>query len=183
MAFSISHRFTCHAPAVISYLASFALVKYNKISVPFSEETSTASRTQSPQPGRRTTTRARQGSTRIPRPDLPIQSHHIRATTTSDPIITIERVHLRNFLRTGPPASLLYTSASKRETVSTLELQDAHAMLLRCNSVCMILMFIGLSLAITGIMAYVWTTFTLAPSTFISACFITSLIGGCYALR
>jgi len=56
-------------------------------------------------------------------------------------------------------------------------------MLLRCNSVCAILTFIGLLLAIIGIMAYVWTTFTLTPGIIVSVCFIVSLIAACYALR
>ena len=98
-------------------------------------------------------------------------------------MITIERVYLRNFLRTRPPASPFHASASTPETVTAPELQDAYTMLLRCNSVCVILTFVGLLLAIIGIMAYVWTTFTLVPGIFVSVCFIISLIGACYALR
>ena len=98
-------------------------------------------------------------------------------------MVTIERVYLRNFLRTRPSPSLFHTSASKQDTVSTPELEDAHTMLLRCNTVCAILTFVGLLLAITGIMAYVWTTFALTPGIFVSVCFIVSLIGACYALR
>ena len=101
----------------------------------------------------------------------------------SDPMITIERVYLRNFLRTRPSASLFYTSASGPGTVTAPELQDAYTMLLRCNSVCVILTLIGLLLAIIGIMAYVWTTFTLPPGIFVSVCAIVSLVGACYALR
>jgi len=56
-------------------------------------------------------------------------------------------------------------------------------MLLRCNSVCVLLTFFGLLLAIIGIMAYVWTTFTLPAQIFVSVCFFVSFIGACYALR
>ena len=166
--------------AVISYLASFVLVKYSKISVPISEEASIASPTQSPQPGQES---SRKGSVRTLQSDPPIGLHRRATTESSDPMITIERVYLRNFLRTRPSPSLFHTSASKQETVSTPELQDAHTMLLRCNTVCAILTFVGLLLAITGIMAYVWTTFALTPGIFVSVCFIVSLIGACYALR
>jgi len=126
------------------------------------------------------------GTVKIPQPDPPIglKSLHQRAITgTSDPLITIERVYLRNFLRTRPSASPFYASSAGTDTVSTPELQDAYAMLLRCNSVCVILTFIGLLLAIVGIMAYVWTTFTLTPGIIVSVCFIVSLVAACYALR
>lgn len=117
-------------------------------------------------------------------PPIGLQSLHQRGITdTLDSMITIERVYLRNFLRTKPSASLFYTSASKPETVTAPELQDAYAVLLRCNSVCVILTFVGLLLAIIGIMAYVWTTFALAPGIFVSVCFIVSLAAACYALR
>ena len=76
-----------------------------------------------------------------------------------------------------------YESSSATDPVSTPELEDAYAMLLRCNSVCVLLTFVGLLLAIIGIMAYVWTTFTLTPGIFVSVCFIVSLIGACYALH
>ena len=98
-------------------------------------------------------------------------------------MVTIERVYLRNFFRTRPATPLFYESSSATEPVSRPELQDAHSMLLRCNSVCVLLTFLGLLLAVIGIMAYVWTTFTLPARIFVSACFVVSLIGGCYALH
>lgn len=119
-----------------------------------------------------------------PDPPIGLQSLQQRATTgISDPMITIERVYLRNFFRTRPSASLFYASASKSDTVTAPELQDAYTMLLRCNSVCVILTSIGLLLAVIGIMAYVWTTFTIVPGIFVSVCVIVSLIGACYALH
>jgi len=78
---------------------------------------------------------------------------------------------------------MFYASASKPETVTAPELQDAYTVLLRCNNVCVILTFVGLSLAIIGVMAYVWTTFTLVPGIFVSVCFVISLAAACYALR
>jgi len=178
-----SHGFVL---AIISYLASFVLVKYSKISVPISEEGSIASTPRNPQPGEDPTTRARGGSVRIVQqsPPLGLQALCQKPTSgTFGPMITIERVYLRNFFRTGPSASPFYASSSGPGTVTTPELQDAHTMLLRCNSVCVLLTFVGLLLAILGIMAYVWTTFTLAPGIFVSVCFIVSLIAACYALR
>ena len=172
--------------AIIAYLASFVLVKYNRISVPISEEASIASPIQGPYPGLDATTRTRVGSVKISQMDPSIgpQSLRQRATTgISDPMIIIERVYLRNLFRTRPSASLFYASTSQPETVTAPELQDAYNMLLRCNSVCVILTFTGLLLAIIGIMAYVWTTFTLTPGIVVSVCFIISLIGACYALR
>lgn len=172
--------------AIISYLASFVLVKYNRISVPISEEASIASPIQSPYQALDATTRTRVGSVKISQldPSIGPQSLRQRGTTgISDTMITIERVYLRNFLRTRPSASLFYASTSQPETVTVPELQDAYNMLLRCNSVCVILTFTGLLLAIIGIMAYVWTTFTLTPGIVVSVCFIVSLIGACYALR
>jgi len=98
-------------------------------------------------------------------------------------MVTIERVYLRNFFRATPTTTQFYESSSATEPVSTPELQDAYSMLLRCHSVCVLLTFIGLILAIIGIMAYVWTTFTLTAGIFVSVCFIVSLIGACYALH
>ena len=172
--------------AIISYLASFVLVKYSRISVPISEEASIASPIQSPYPGLDATTRTRVGSVKISQLDPSIGPQSLRQRVTAgipDPMVTIERVYLRNFFRTKPPASLFYASTSQPETVTAPELQDAYNMLLRCNSVCVILTFTGLLLAIIGIMAYVWTTFTLTPGIFVSVCFIVSLVGACYALR
>lgn len=72
---------------------------------------------------------------------------------------------------------------STPDTVTAPELQDAYNVLLRCNTVCVTLTFVGLLLALIGIMSYVWTTFTLAPGIFVSACIIVSLVGACYGLR
>jgi len=172
--------------AIISYLSSFALVKYNRISVPISEGGSTAPQTRNPQPGREATTTTSGGSVKVSHPDPPIGLQSLRhrpITGSSEPVVTIERVYLRNLFRTRPPTSLFYEASSVTEPVSTPELQDAYSMLLRCNSVCVLLTFVGLLLAIIGIMAYVWTTFTLTAGIFVSVCFIVSLVGACYALH
>ena len=98
-------------------------------------------------------------------------------------MITIERVYLRNFLKVKSSTQAFSVPSSGREIATTPELQDAHNVLVRCNSVCAILTFVGLLLAITGIMAYVWTTFTLIPGISVSVCVIISLAAACYALR
>jgi len=179
---ALSGALTLHtSAAIIAYLASFVLVKYSKISVPISEEGSITSPPQSSQ----STTRTRGGSIKTiqPNPPLGLQSLDQKPIACApDPVITIERVYLRNFFRTRPSPQV-YAPSSGPGTVTTPELQDAHTMLLRCNSVCVVLTFIGLLLAILGIMAYVWTTFTLAPGIIVSVCFIVSLIAACYALR
>jgi len=184
---TLSGALALHTSAtIISYLASFVLVKYSKISVPTSEGGSTAPPTHGSQPRREATTTTFGGTVKISQPDLPIGLQSLRQrpiADTSETVITIERVYLRNFLRTRPTTSLFYTSSSGKEAVTTQDLQDAYNMLLRCNSVCVLLAFIGFLLAIIGIMAYVWTTFTLAPGIIVSVCFIVSLIGACYALR
>jgi hypothetical protein len=172
-------------PAIISYLASFVLVRYSKISVPISEEASIASPAHNSQHGREATTTTFGGTVKTSRMDPPIGLQSLRQrpiTSTSEPMITIERVYLWKFLRTKPTTPL-HASSSGAEGISTPELQDAYSMLLRCNSVCVVMTFIGLLLAILGIMAYVWTTFALAPGIFVSVCFILSLIAACYALR
>ena len=179
--FFVSTSLHVRTAAIIAYLSSFVLIKYNRISVPISEASIA-----SPQLRRDGTTRTRGGSIKVLQPDYPIglQSLQQQAITgTSDPMITIERVYLRNFLRTKPPASPFYASASQPGTVTAPELQDVHAMLLRCSGVCVTLTFIGLLLAITGIMAYVWSTFALVPGIFVSVCVIVSLIAACYAVR
>ena len=171
-------------PAIISYLASFVLVKYSRISAPPSEGDSTTSPARSSRREAATTTFG--GTVKSSQPDPTIGPQSLRRRPTTDTpktVNTIERVYLRDFLRTRPPPSLFYTSSSGTEVVDTPELQDAYSTLLRCNSVCVLLTFIGLLLAIIGIMAYVWTTFTLAPGIFVSVCFIVSLIGACYALH
>lgn len=173
--------------AIISYLASFVLVKYNKISIPAPEGGSDDPPAHDSRPGREPTTTTFGGTVKIsqPYPSIGLQSLRQRPiTVASEPMITIERVYLRNFLRTRRPTNTqFYASSSGTDTVSTPELQDAYSMLMRCNSVCVILTFIGLLLAILGIMAYVWTTFALTPGIFVSVCFIISLIAACYALR
>ena len=95
-------------------------------------------------------------------------------------MITIERVSLRNLFRTRSPSS---STPSTPETVTAPELQDAYNVLLRCNNVCVTLTFAGLLLALIGIMAFVWTTFALAPGIFVSVCLIVSLAGACYGLH
>jgi hypothetical protein len=169
-----------HTVAIIAYLSSFVLVKYNRISVPITEEGAIGS------PRRDATTTSPGGTIKDPQSDHPLglQSLGQQPTTgTFDPMITIERIYLRNFLKTRPPGSTFYASSAGPGTVTPPELQDAYTLLLRCNSVCVLLTFVGLLLAITGIMAYVWTTFTLVPGIFVSVCFIFSLVAGCYALR
>ena len=181
-----SYSFTKALPAIIAYLASFVLVKYNRISIPISEEASIASPTgQLPQLGRDSTVRTRGGSIKGPPSDPPIglQSLHQRIPTGFDPLITIERVSVRNLFKLKLPASQLYAAAFNSGPVTAPELEDAHTLLLRCNAVCVVLAFVGFLLAVTGIMAYVWSTFSLAPGIFVSVCFIVSLIGACYALR
>ena len=98
-------------------------------------------------------------------------------------MIRIERFRFRNFFRLNLPASQFYAATFKSGTVTAPELEDAHTLLLRCNGVCVVLTFVGFLLAVTGIMAYVWSTFTLTPGIFVSVCFIVSLIAACYALR
>jgi hypothetical protein len=169
-------------PAIISYLASFVLVKYSRVSAPDSEEGAIGS------PGREETVSTPRGTVKGPQsvPTINLQSLGQQPVTrTLDPIVIIERVYLRNLLRTKPSASIQMFSASssKPETVTAPELQDAYNVLWRCNSVCVILTFAGFLLAITGIMAYVWSTFALAPGIFVSVCFIVSLAAACYALR
>lgn len=166
--------------AVIAYLASFVLVKYSKVSVPISEEGAVGS------PGRETTTPTPGGTIKSPLPDHPLglQSLGWHPNGAFDPAITIERVRLRNLFRRKPPAPVrFYANSSSPGTVTTPELQDAYTVLLRCNSVCVVLTFVGLLLALIGIMAYVWTTFTLPPGIFVSVCFIVSLAAACFALR
>ena len=183
--FFVSTHLHAPLPAIIAYLASFVLVKYNRISIPISEEASIASpASQLPQLGRDATIRTRGGSIKSPQSDPPIglQSLHQRIPT-SDPLITIERVYMRNLFRTKLPVSQFYAAALSSGTVTAPELEDAHTLLIRCNGVCVVLAFVGFLLAVTGIMAYVWSTFTLAPGIFVSVCFIASLIGACYALR
>ena len=139
------HRFPqVHVAAswLLLYLASFVLVKYSKISVPISQEASIASPTQSPQSGQETVGPS-------DRPSIPSSASDCRNLWSHDH--NRARVYLRNFIRTRPSPSLFHTSASKQETVSTLELQDAHTMLLRNT----ILTFVGLLLAITGIVTCV----------------------------
>lgn len=164
--------------AVIAYLASFVLVKFSKISVPVSEEDPIAS------PRRETTTTSSGGTVKSPQSlrSIGLRSFGQQPTIgTFEPMITIERVYLRNFLRTR--SATLYASSSEPGTVTRPELQDAHNVLLRSNSVCVLLTFVGLLLAIIGIMAYVWTTFALAPGIFVSVCLIVSLAVACYALH
>ncbi|KAF9777860.1 hypothetical protein BJ322DRAFT_1114634 [Thelephora terrestris] len=169
--------------AIISYLACFVLVKYNRISVPVTEEGDTVV------PPRRETTATSQGGTaKSPQSvrSTDLNSFGQQPTIGAfEQIITIERVYLRNFLRTRPAAFTrrFYAPPSEPGSVTTPELQDAHNVLLRCNSVCVILTFVGLLLATIGIMAYVWTTFTLAAGIFVSVCFIISLATACYALH
>lgn len=173
-------------PAIISYLASFVLVKYSKIAVPVSEGNPAGSPIHNSRPGREATITTIGGTVKLSPSDPPIGLQSLRqrpVAGTAEPMITIERVYLRNFFRTKPTTSLFYESSSGAGQVSTPELQDAYSMLLRCNSVCVLLTFIGLLLAIIGIMAYVWTTFTLTPGIFVSVCFIVSLTAACYALR
>ena len=81
------------------------------------------------------------------------------------------------------PAPISDTASSTPGTVTTPELQDAHNVLVRCNTVCVTLTFVGLLLTLIGIMAYVWTTFTLASGIFVSVCIIISLAGACYGLH
>ncbi|KAF9652820.1 hypothetical protein BDM02DRAFT_2631671 [Thelephora ganbajun] len=172
--------------AIIAYLASFVLVKYNRISVPASGEDSVGTPGHNPQQGREKAPTSPGGSVKIPQPDHPMGLQSLGqhpVTGAFNPMITIERVYLRNFFRTRPSASLFYASSSGPDTVTAPELQDAHNMLVRSNSVCVLLTFVGLLLAILGIMAYVWTTFTLASGIFVSVCFIVGLITACYALR
>ena len=174
-------------PAIISYLASFALVKYNRISVPISEGVPASSPTPNPRPGREPTTTTFGGSVKVSQSGPPIGLQSLRRrpiTGTSEQMVSIERVYLRNFFRTRPTTPpTFYGASSATEPVSTPELQDAYSMLLRCNTVCVLLTFVGLLLAIIGIMAYVWTTFTLTAGIFVSVCFIMSLVGACYALH
>lgn len=162
-------------PAVISYLASFVLVKYSRISVPISEEAVIGSSE------REATATILEGTIKSPQSDNSIHLQSLGPkpiTSTFNSVITIERVYLRNLLRFRPPAP-----SSTPGTVTTPELQDAYNVLLRCNSLCVILTFVGLLLALIGIMAYVWTTFALAPGIFVGVCLIVSLVGACYALR
>jgi len=172
--------------AIISYLASFALVKYNRISVPVSDGGSASPPTHDPRPGREPTTTTFGGSVKVSQQESPIGLQYLRQrpmTGTSGQMVSIERVYLRNFFRTKPTTPQFCESSSTTEPVSTPELEDAYSMLLRCNSVCVLLTFVGLLLAIIGIMAYVWTTFTLTAGIFVSVCFIVSLVGACYALH
>lgn len=171
-----------YIPAIIAYLSSFVLVKYSEISVPTSEEAVIGS------PGPEATTTTPGDAVGRPQSDnlIRLRSLGQKATTnTPDPIIAIERVYLRNLFRTRPisPASAFSTPSSTPGTVTAPELQDAYNVLLRCNSVCVTLTFVGLLFALIGIMAYVWTAFTLVPGIFVSVCLIVSLASACYALR
>ena len=169
--------------AAMSYLASFVLVKYNKISVPVSEEANVGSTAQE------TITITQRGIVKDSQPGHPniaLQSftqQQISGLGILDSMVTIERVYLKNFFRTQPSARMFHAADSNPGSVTAPELHDAHDMLVRCNSVCVVLTFVGLLLAIIGIMAYVWTTFTLVPGIFVSACFTLSLIASFYALH
>jgi hypothetical protein len=164
----------------MSYLAAFVLVKYNKISVPISEEATIGSTAQE------TITITQQGVVKDPQPGHPIALQPFpqqQFTGILDSMVTIERVYLKNFLRTQPSARMFYAADSNPGTVTAPELRDAHDMLVRCNSVCVVLTFVGLLLVMIGIMAYVWTTYTLVPGIFVSVCFTLSFVASCYALH
>jgi len=165
--------------AVIAYLASFMLVKYSRISVPISEEPANGL------PKREPTATPPIGSPQLDHPIISEPLGHKPIARTLESIVTIERVYLRNLFRTRPPPVPLsfFAAAATPGTVTPPELQDAHNLLVRCSALCVTLSFVGLLLALIGIMAFVWTTFTLAAGIFVSVCLIVSLAGACYALR
>src|ERR1700753_2835299 len=123
----------------MSYLGSFVLVKYNKISVPVSEEANVGSTAQE------TITITQRGIVKDSQPGHPniaLQSftqQQISGLGILDSMVTIERVYLKNFFRTQPSARMFHAADSNPGSVTATELHDAHDMLVRCNSVCVVL--------------------------------------------
>jgi hypothetical protein len=62
-------------------------------------------------------------------------------------------------------------------------LEDASAILIRCNAICVWISVLGFILALTGILAFAWSWMSRSVSIFTSVCLFGSGVAGVYALH
>jgi len=157
---TLAGALTLHvSAAIISFMASFVLVRYKRINIPtasmYVEKPSSSSL-----------------------PSNAIPSRHGRLLEAS--ALSIERLHFFDVLPTSIQQRLSHPSSSDPLSPS---LPEALSTLIRCNTVCVLLSLVGFILAVIGILSYVWTWLPRGVSIFTSICLFWGIVGGTYALQ